>query len=387
MQNFVDVWQYMPHGMCLLWQPWLVALWAGSDLLIFVSYTAIPIALLTVLRRRDDIPFSGLVLLFASFILLCGLTHLMGIITLWYPIYPWVGLLKLATGLVSAATAVVLFRLIPTLVSLPSPAQLAQVNEDLRREVEAHQATLAGLEDLVSERTEKLHDANAKLAVQTREAVHRSANLLAVVTSLTRQTAQGHERTDQFVETLLGRIHSLAMATSTVMRGENHLSGDLATIIRQQLDPVLLTYGAQVSVEGPSTQIVSEAAQQISLAIHELATNAQKYSLSQDANCRATVTWALEDREEDEMFTLTWRETLPVGQSLAEPVESKAGFGTTLLTRIVPQMLRGTATRSFAEGELTYRLEVPASAVLANPQDTESAALAARLVDEGFGSE
>ncbi|WP_370032586.1 sensor histidine kinase [Qipengyuania mesophila] len=387
MQNFVDVWQYMPHGMCLLWQPWLVALWAGSDLLIFVSYTAIPIALLTVLRRRDDIPFSGLVLLFASFILLCGLTHLMGIITLWYPIYPWVGLLKLATGLVSAATAVVLFRLIPTLVALPSPAQLAQVNEDLRREVEAHQATLAGLEDLVSERTEKLHDANAKLAVQTREAVHRSANLLAVVTSLTRQTAQGHERTDQFVETLLGRIHSLAMATSTVMRGENHLSGDLATIIRQQLDPVLLTYGAQVSVEGPSTQIVSEAAQQISLAIHELATNAQKYSLSQDANCRATVTWALEDREEGEMFTLTWRETLPAGHSLAEPVESKAGFGTTLLTRIVPQMLRGTATRSFAGGELTYRLEVPASAVLANPQDTDSAALAARLVDEGFGSE
>ncbi|MBX7502245.1 hypothetical protein K3181_12400 [Qipengyuania sp. YG27] len=72
---------------------------------------------------------------------------------------------------------------------------------------------------------------------------------------------------------------------------------------------------------------------------------------------------------------------------LAEPVEGKAGFGTTLLTRIVPQMLRGTATRSFADGELTYHLEVPASAVLANPQDTDSAALAARLVDEGFGSD
>ena len=98
MQNFIEIWQYMPHGMCLLWQPWLVALWAGSDLLIFLSYTAIPFALLTVLRKRKDIPFSGLVVLFASFILLCGLTHLMGIVTLWYPIYPWVGMLKLATG-------------------------------------------------------------------------------------------------------------------------------------------------------------------------------------------------------------------------------------------------------------------------------------------------
>jgi len=386
MQSFIDIWQYMPHGMCLLWQPWLVALWAGSDLLIFLSYTAIPIALLSVLRRRTDIPFSGLVVLFASFILLCGLTHLMGIVTLWYPIYPWVGVLKLATGVVSAATAVVLFRLIPVLVALPSPSQLAQANEDLQREIEAHQATLASLEDLVSERTERLHDANAKLAVQTREAVHRSANLLSVVTALTRQTAQGHERSEEFVETLLGRIHSLAMATSTVMRGEGHQSGDLATIIRQQLDPVLLTYGTQVSVEGPPTQVVSEAAQQISLAIHELATNAHKYSLSQDAGCRASVRWSIEDREEGQTFTLTWHETLPPGNGTGEPVDGKGGFGTKLLTRIVPQMLRGTATRSLGEGELTYRLDVPAAAVLANPQDTDSAALAARLVDEGFGA-
>ncbi|MFN3818926.1 MAG: hybrid sensor histidine kinase/response regulator, partial [Blastomonas sp.] len=75
---------YMPHGMCLLWEPWLVTLWAGSDLLIFLSYTAIPIALLTILRQRTEVPHAGVVALFASFILLCGVTHLMGIVTLWY---------------------------------------------------------------------------------------------------------------------------------------------------------------------------------------------------------------------------------------------------------------------------------------------------------------
>ena len=385
MQSFTDIWQYMPHGMCLLWQPWLVVLWAGSDLLIFLSYTAIPVALLTVLRKREDIPFSGLVVLFASFILLCGLTHLMGIVTLWYPIYPWVGVLKLITGAVSAGTALVLFRLIPTLVALPSPSQLAEVNGQLRREVEAHQATLASLEDLVTARTEELHAANAKLAVQTREAVHRSGNLLSVVTSLTRQTARDHERTEEFIETLLGRIHSLAMATSTVMRGENPQSGDLATIIRQQLDPVLLTYGEQVQVDGPPTQIVSEAAQQISLAIHELATNAQKYSLSRDAASRATITWDIEHREGGDTFALTWRETMPPGREVAEPVGGEGGFGTMLLTRIVPQMLRGKSIRSLADGVLTYRLEAPAASVLANPRDRDSAALAARLVDEGFG--
>ncbi len=35
---------YMAHGYCLLWKPWLVALHAGSDFLIFLSYFAIPIA-------------------------------------------------------------------------------------------------------------------------------------------------------------------------------------------------------------------------------------------------------------------------------------------------------------------------------------------------------
>ena len=54
MDHTMDYGGYMPHGMCLLWEPWLVLLWAGSDLLIFLSYTAIPIALLRVLRRNAN---------------------------------------------------------------------------------------------------------------------------------------------------------------------------------------------------------------------------------------------------------------------------------------------------------------------------------------------
>ena len=156
---------YMPHGMCLLWQPWLVILWAGSDLMIFLSYTAIPVALLRVLRARKDVPHGGLVLLFASFILLCGLTHLLGIVTLWYPIYPWVGAVKFATGLVSMTTAVVLFRLVPALISFPSPGEMKTVNDRLMREIAAHENTLASLDRQVEKRTAELKEATASLAV------------------------------------------------------------------------------------------------------------------------------------------------------------------------------------------------------------------------------
>ena len=152
MDHTMDYGGYMPHGMCLLWEPWLVLLWAGSDLPIFLSYTAIPIALLRVLRQRTEVPHGGLVALFASFILLCGLTHALGIVTLWIPIYPWTGWVKLATGIVSMTTAVVLFRLIPDIIRLPSPASLAAVNQTLSDEIAAHKAILAfGLMRIVND--------------------------------------------------------------------------------------------------------------------------------------------------------------------------------------------------------------------------------------------
>lgn len=384
MDPFSDFWQYMPHGMCLLWQPWLVVLWAGSDLLIFLSYSAIPIALLTVLRQRKDVPHSGLVVLFASFILLCGLTHLLSIVTLWVPIYPYVGLVKLATGIVSAITAVVLFRLIPTLVAFPSPAQLADTNERLRAEIEAHEQTLASLEAQVAARTEELSDLNARLSVQAREAVHRSANLLSVVGSLTKQSAREHERTEDFIDTLMGRIRSLAMATSTVMRGSEEYSGDLSAVVREQLEPLMLAFPDRVTLSQERIAIAPEAAQQISLAVHELATNAQKYSLAENEAVRIAVDWSVSGHGEEQVFTFEWRETSP-GVAPSEDRPQGEGFGLKLLTRIVPQMLRGEATRTLDAGQLLYRLSAPASAVLADPEDHKSSEFAARLVDDTFG--
>lgn len=385
MDPFSDIWQYMPHGMCLLWQPWLVLLWAGSDLLIFLSYSAIPVALLTVLRkRRKDVPHPSLVLLFASFILLCGVTHLLSIVTLWVPIYPYVGIVKLATGVVSAITAITLFRLIPTLVNFPSPAQLRETNDRLRAEIAAHEETLASLEAKVAERTAELSDANARLSVQAREAVHRSANLLSVVTSLTQQSARGNDRTADFIETLMGRIRSLALATSTVMRGSEDYSGDLAAVVREQLEPLSLSFPDRVSVSGQALVIAPEAAQQISLAIHELATNSQKYNLGEDENSRVAVDWSVTGHGEDQLFTFEWREKLPPGGSYAARSGSE-GFGSKLLTRIVPQMLRGKAERTIEDGELRYRLIAPAAAVLLDPEDAQASRFAARLVDENFG--
>ena len=384
MDPFNDIWQYMPHGMCLLWQPWLLFLWAGSDLLIFLSYSAIPLALLTVLKARKDIPHSGLVVLFASFILLCGLTHLFSIVTLWVPIYPYVGLVKLATGVVSAITAITLFRLIPTLVALPSPSDLQDTNQRLLDEIAAHERTLATLEAQVAERTAELQEANAKLSVQAREAVHRSSNLLSVVASLAQLSARGHDKTADFIDTLMGRIHSLAKATSTVMRGSEEYSGDLGAVLKEQLEPLVLAYPDRVTLSGERLVISPEAAQQIALAVHELATNSQKYNLGHSEEAQVSVSWSVAGHDENQEFMLVWSET--VSADMAKGVAGDdAGFGTKLLTRIVPQMLRGQAERSLQGSQLSYTLRAPASAVLSKPEDLQAGSYAARLVDTNFG--
>ncbi|MEX2481469.1 MAG: ATP-binding protein [Gammaproteobacteria bacterium] len=129
--NHLAVDAFMPHGMCYLWRPDILALHVGSDLLIALAYFSIPAALLTFVRRRPDIRFRKLLLLFTGFILACGVTHAMGIVVVWEPLYVIQGFLKLATALISVSTAVVLWPLIPRVVAIPSPVQLEARNAEI----------------------------------------------------------------------------------------------------------------------------------------------------------------------------------------------------------------------------------------------------------------
>jgi len=376
MDSVVAYGDYMPHGMCLLWQPWLVLLWAGSDLLIFLSYTAIPIALFLVLRKRTEVPHSGLVALFASFILLCGLTHLSGIVTLWYPIYPFVGWLKLATGVVSLATAIVLFRLIPDLIRLPSPAALEAANENLRAEVEAHKATVASLDRQVRERTQELEEATALVAVQAREAVHRSGNLLAVVHSLASQSAKRTRLTEEFLDSFLGRVRALSKTTRAIAESERS-SVEIREVVKGGLDLLKVTFGQRIHVAGPDLIINPVAAQQLSLVLYELGTNTQKYGLGRSDDARVSVRWAIGEGE----FEFEWCES----QIEAGDDPPREGFGTTLLTRIAPGMLRGQAERVFYEGGMIYRLVAPLDAVQAGKAHDRKDWLADEIIEESFG--
>ncbi|HTJ63317.1 MAG TPA: ATP-binding protein [Alphaproteobacteria bacterium] len=106
-----------------------------ADALIGLSYYSIPLALISFVRHRKDIVFGWIFWLFAAFILACGTTHFMSILTLWHPYYWLDGAIKAATAMLSIATAIILWPLIPRALAVPSPAVLRTINEELAREI------------------------------------------------------------------------------------------------------------------------------------------------------------------------------------------------------------------------------------------------------------
>ena len=130
---------YLPHGYCISWSPPLLFTYVISDISIFLAYFSMPVALVHFVRQRRDFPFPKLLWMFAAFIMACGATHLMDAIVLWRPVYGLDALLKAITALVSVATAIMLWPLIPHALKQPSPDQWRRANEALEQEIAQRQ--------------------------------------------------------------------------------------------------------------------------------------------------------------------------------------------------------------------------------------------------------
>jgi PAS domain S-box-containing protein len=164
---------FMGHGYCYLWQPGIVWLHAISDTMIALSYYVIPFALVYFVRKRRDLPFHWMFLMFGIFIFGCGTTHLMEVWTVWHGTYRLAGVIKAITAASSVATAALFVHLLPEAVALPSPAQLRAANEELEREIgERRRVELAlhkaydEVENMVRARTAELARTNEQLQAE-----------------------------------------------------------------------------------------------------------------------------------------------------------------------------------------------------------------------------
>ena len=195
--SLVNTGNLLPHGFCINWTPALLWLYVISDALIVLAYYSIPISLAYFVRHRKDLQFNWIFKLFGAFILACGTTHLLGIITLWHPIY-WIDAsMKALTALVSVITAIALVFLIPKALKLPSPKQL---DEEVTKRLEAYnsltktQAALAeshkALEVRVNERTHEL-------ILQTAENKRRAIDLAIANKALIFENKEKEKRAEE----------------------------------------------------------------------------------------------------------------------------------------------------------------------------------------------
>lgn len=126
---------FMPHGFCYLWNSRLIWLHVISDGLIALSYASIPITLLLFVRKRRDLPFSWIFVCFGVFIIACGATHAMEIWNLWHADYWLAGIVKAVTAAASVPTAVLLARLVPHALDMPSSSEWIRANAALEKEI------------------------------------------------------------------------------------------------------------------------------------------------------------------------------------------------------------------------------------------------------------
>jgi signal transduction histidine kinase len=134
LERLLDSSMFSPHGICLLWEPELIWLHVASDAVIAAAYFSIPVALSIFVSKRRDVDFGWIFWAFALFIMACGFTHILSIITLWVPVYGIEGIVKALTAAASIVTAAMLWPLLPKVLALPSPSQLRAAEVALAQE-------------------------------------------------------------------------------------------------------------------------------------------------------------------------------------------------------------------------------------------------------------
>lgn len=142
----------LPHGFCLTWNPALLWTLVVSDAVIALSYFSIPFALWYFAKKRPDIPYRWLMVVFGMFIVACGVTHIFDILNIWQPSYWASAYAKAFTAVISFATAIALWRIMPLALKAPSAQSLQLLNQALAR---SH----AELESRVEQRTAELTSA------------------------------------------------------------------------------------------------------------------------------------------------------------------------------------------------------------------------------------
>lgn len=201
---------------------------------------------------------------------------------------------------------------------------------------------------------------------------HRVKNQLAVVMSIVRGSAKGATSYGDLIEKVEGRIIALSNSHDLLVKS-NWEGASIKRFLQKALKPFAQLH--RIELAGPAIIIRPEALQNLGMAIHELGTNSAKYGALSGELGGIRISWSVHRSDDGvDRFLMRWAEDTGGGDLFAtatEPgdqatVSISQGFGSTVLQRIVPQSLGGSALVEKHPGRLLWKLDVPLAQIVAS---------------------
>ncbi len=201
----------------------------------------------------------------------------------------------------------------------------------------------------------------AHIRLLMRELTHRSKNLLAVIEAIMRQTLNNSVSLKDFEDRFSARVQALAGSHDLLVR-DDWQGASLGELVRSQLGHYSDLVGSQIELSGGELHIAPDAAQNIGMALHELATNAAKYgALSRPAG-KVRIAWSVAPGPDGAPAChLTWEES---GGPPVEP-PSRRGFGRVVIERTAARAVGGRVRLDFAPAGVRWSMVFPTSGLTA----------------------
>ncbi|MCK8783805.1 PAS domain-containing protein [Roseomonas sp. NAR14] len=197
-------------------------------------------------------------------------------------------------------------------------------------------------------------EAEERQKLLTRELDHRAKNMLAVVQAVLRLTPRDDPAA--FVRMVEGRIAALARAHSLLAEGQ-WTGARLRALLQAELAPFIAS-GRSVAIEGPDLAVPPAAAQPLSMAMHELATNAVKYGALSIPQGRLAIGW----RAAEASLIIEWVES---GCRGIAPAPARTGFGTRVIGSTIRLQLGGSVEKQWTPEGLRCTITLPLERVQA----------------------
>lgn len=210
---------------------------------------------------------------------------------------------------------------------------------------------IAGISSDITEEKQLTEHQGVLLA----ELQHRVRNIMAIIRSIVARTADGAASTADYVELLSGRLLTLARVQALLTRAANARVGMFA-IVHNEL-AAQATRAGQFDVAGSDVRLSPKAAETMTLAVHELTTNALKYGALSSPSGKVEVRWEMVEKRGTPWLSFDWIESGAPARDSSGP--RRTGFGSELIEGRVPYELSGRGMLTIEPGGARCHLEFP----------------------------